>query len=220
MVQITRTSDTSRQYLTVLVYGEAGAGKTRLCSTVEDGIIISAEGGLLSLREFDLPVIEVSTLKDVQDAYDFLANSSEADSYRWVCIDSLSEIAEVVLTAEFEAANDKRKAYGEMAERMTNLIRRFRDMSKNVYMTAKAKHVLTDHGSMIWTPSFPGKKLDQQAAYQFDEVFAMRVKEVEGETRRALQTASDGVWSAKDRSGALSQFEQPNLEAIYKKIIG
>jgi hypothetical protein len=48
----------------------------------------------------------------------------------------------------------------------------------------------------------------------------MRVKEVDGETKRALQTSTDGIWTAKDRSGALAQFEEPNLEAIYNKIIG
>ena len=93
-------------------------------------------------------------------------------------------------------------------------------LPRNVFMTAKAEHIQDESGAMLWTPTMPGKKLGQSLPYFFDEVFAMRVKEVDGETKRALQTATDGVWTAKDRSGALAQFEEPNLEAIYNKIIG
>lgn len=220
MVTITRTSDTTHQHLKVLTYGPAGSGKTRLCATAQDCIIISAESGLLSLRGFDLPVIEVSTLAQVQEAYQFLTDSDEARNFRWVCIDSLSEIAEVVLAAEKKASKDPRKAYGELQDRMSQLIRAFRDLPKNVYMSAKVEPLRDMDGVSGWTPSMPGNKLGQSLPYFFDEVFALRVKEVDGETRRALQTATDGVWTAKDRSGALAQFEEPNLEAIYNKIIG
>ena len=220
MVKITRTSDTSHQHLKVLVYGAAGSGKTTLCATAKDCIIISAESGLLSLRGYDLPVIEVTSLVEVQEAYKYLTESDEAKSYRWVCIDSLSEIAEVVLAAEKKASKDPRKAYGELQDRMAQLIRAFRDLPRNVFMTAKAEHIQDESGAMLWMPTMPGKKLPQSLPYFFDEVFAMRVKEVDGETKRALQTSSDGIWTAKDRSGALAQFEEPNLEAIYNKIIG
>ena len=37
------------QYVNLLVYGEAGSGKTTLCGTASDTLIISAEGGLLAL---------------------------------------------------------------------------------------------------------------------------------------------------------------------------
>jgi phage nucleotide-binding protein len=219
MVKITRTSDASEQHINVLVYGEAGSGKTTLCATAKDCIIISAESGLLSLRGYDLPVIEVRTLPQVQEAYKWLSESDEAKAYRWVCIDSLSEIAEVVLATEKQANKDPRKAYGELQDRMMQLIRAFCHLPMNVYMAAKAEHLQDDKGMMYWMPSMPGKKLGPNLAYHYDSVFAMRVKEVDGETKRALQTATDGVWTAKDRSGALAQFEEPNLEAIYSKII-
>jgi phage nucleotide-binding protein len=219
MVKISRTSDTTYQHLKVLTYGGAGVGKTTLCATAKDCIIISAESGLLSLRGHDLPVIEVTSLAEVQEAYRFLTESDEAKGFRWVCIDSLSEIAEVVLAQEKKASKDPRRAYGELQDRMAQLIRAFRDLPRHVYMSAKAERLQDENGAMLWNPSMPGQKLGQSLPYYFDEVFALRTKQVEDEVRRALQTGSDGVWTAKDRSGALAQFEEPNLETILNKII-
>src|SRR5690554_5487299 len=83
--------------LKILVYGGAGAGKTTLCKTMPGNpVIISAEGGLLSLRDVDIPVIEVSNLQDVHDAYTFLMDDPEGQKFDWVALDSISEIAEVV----------------------------------------------------------------------------------------------------------------------------
>jgi hypothetical protein len=67
----------------------------------------------------------------------------------------------------------------------------------------------------------PGNKLAQSIPYMFDEVLALRVeKNSEGVTERALQCDGDGIWSAKDRSGKLEQWEAPDLGAIIKKIKG
>ena len=151
-VKIQKTNDLEHQFLNVLVYGNAGSGKTRLCSTVENGVIISAEGGLLSLREFDIPFIEVASLKDVQNAYEFLADRTN-HSFDWVCIDSLSEVGEVVLANEKLNQKDARKAYGELIDRMTNLIRAFRDLPMHVYMTAKVEPLKDELGVNLWGPS-------------------------------------------------------------------
>ena len=218
MIKVTSTSDRSLQHIKVLCYGNAGSGKTRLCATAENPIIISAESGLLSLRDYDLPVIEVNSLADVQEAYKYLADPENAKAYYWVCIDSLSEIAEVVLASEKKVSKDPRRAYGELLDRMIQLIRAFRELPLNVYMSAKVEPLRDADGVALWAPSMPGSKLGQQLAYFFDMVFAYRVKESEGETIRALQTATDGVWTAKDRSGAIDKFEDQNLTAILTKI--
>jgi hypothetical protein len=76
MVSLKRTSDVQSHHLKILVYGAAGAGKTRLIGTAKDPLIISAESGLLSLRDIDVPYIEVKTLADVQDAYTFVSTPS------------------------------------------------------------------------------------------------------------------------------------------------
>lgn len=205
----------------VLVYGQAGAGKTMLCATAPNPVIISAESGLLSLRDFDLPVIEVGSIADVHEAYRFLAESDEGAQFATVCLDSISEIAEVVLAAEKKATRDPRQAYGALQEQMAELLRAFRDLpGRNVYMSAKLDRTKDETtGAMFYGPSMPGQRLGQSLPYLFDEVFALRVeKDAEGVPQRWLQTQGDFQYTAKDRSGALAPFEAPNLADIIARI--
>lgn len=205
----------------VLVYGGAGAGKTTLIGTLPDPIIISAEAGLLSLADLDIPYIEVTDMASLREAYSYVA-SAEASAFKSVAIDSISEIAEVVLNAEKKATKDPRQAYGALQEQMTDLIRAFRDLSgKNVYMSAKMEKIQDESGRILYGPSMPGNKLSQMLPYFFDEVLALRVeKDEEGKSQRALMCDSDGLWSAKDRSGKLDAWETADLSFIINKIAG
>lgn len=206
----------------ILVHGPAGSGKTTLCATTGGSpVIISAEAGLLSLRHQNIPVIEVTDYTDMADAYRFIKESAEAKTFNWICLDSISEIAEVLLAAEKKTNRDVRAAYGALQDQMTALIRSFRDLrERNVYMSCKQQRI-TDEltGMQLYCPSLPGAKLGQGIGYFFDEVFALRVeKDPEGTPTRFLQTGRDVQFEAKDRSGALALFEPCNLAAIAQKI--
>jgi phage nucleotide-binding protein len=221
-IRLASTKDAARvNGVKVLVYGGAGAGKTTLCGTTGGNpVIISAEGGLLSLRQQDIPVIEVSSLADVHEAYALLT-SDQGAAFDWVCLDSISEIAEVVLATEKKASKDPRQAYGALQESMTALIRAFRDMpGKNVYMSCKMERAKDENsGAMLYSPSLPGAKLGQAIPYFFDEVLVLRSERADdGQTYRTLQTQPDFQYVAKDRSGALDMYEAPNLAAIAAKI--
>jgi hypothetical protein len=221
-VKLVNSRDAARvNGVKILAYGLAGSGKTRLCATAPNPVIISAESGLLSLREFDLPVIEVTTIAQVHEAYQFLAESDEGRQFATVCLDSISEIAEVVLAAEKKATRDPRQAYGALQEQMADLLRAFRDLpGRNVYMSAKLERSKDETtGAMLYAPSMPGQRLGQSLPYLFDEVFALRVeKDSEGQPTRWLQTQADFQYAAKDRSGALDAFEAPDLGAVINKI--
>ena len=221
-MQIKNTREAAKTHgIKCVVYGAAGAGKTRLCSTVGAPLIISAEAGLLSLRDYDLPYIEVNSMDELRDVYAFVTGSKEADQFNWICLDSISEIAEVVLAAEKAKSRDPRKAYGELQDQMTSLLRSFRDLPRNVYMSAKSERIQDESGAVQYQPSMPGNKLAQQVPYLFDEVFALRVhKGEDGTISRALQTATDGQYTAKDRSGALETYESADLGALTRKIRG
>lgn len=223
-IRLTTTREAAQlNGLKVCVYGASGSGKTVLTSTTgEPTVIISAEAGLLSLRDLDIPVIEVATIADVHDAYRFIAESADARDFRWVCLDSVSEIAEVVLSAEKKLTKDPRAAYGALQEQMSDLLRAFRDLpGRNVYMSAKLdrqKDELT--GAMLYQPSMPGQRLGQALPYLFDELLVLRVeKDAEGAPSRWLQTGADLQYVAKDRSGTLDQYEPPDLSAIAAKIL-
>ncbi len=215
---ITTKQAVSQNGIKVLVHGPAGAGKTRLCATTGDlaaTLIISAESGLLSLREHTIDVAEVSSLDDVREAYRMLAAGSH--KYRWVCLDSISEIAEVVLTHEKKQTKDPRQAYGALQEAMFQLLKSFRDLPMSVYMSCKQQR--DEDGRYL--PSLPGSKLAQGIGYLFDEVFALQTqRDDQGVVRRALLCRDDPRYEVKDRSGALNALEPADLSAIAAKIRG
>jgi phage nucleotide-binding protein len=206
-----------------LVYSHAGAGKTSLIPTLPSPIALSAEGGLLSIAGADVPYIEISSMADLMEAYTWLTESAEAKPFQSVALDSISEIAEVVLAEELRRNKDGRAAYGELNTVMTQMIRAFRDLpGRNVYFTAKCEKLQDESGRILYGPMMPGKSLSQNLGYFFDLVMPLRVdKDSEGKTVRALMTDSDGLWQAKNRAaGQLDMWEAPDLGAIIRKIGG
>jgi hypothetical protein len=88
-------------------------------------------------------------------------------------------------------------------------------------MTAKVEKTQDEMGRVLYSPSMPGQKMGQALPYFFDEVLALRVeKDAEGKSHRALMCDSDGLWTAKDRSGKLDAWEEPDLGQIISKIGG
>lgn len=222
-MQITTTRQAAlMRGVKVLVHSRAGIGKTTLCATAPSPIIISAEAGLLSLAHLELPVIEIANMADLVDAYRFLSSSADAKKYDTACLDSISEIAEVVLASEKGKTRDPRKAYGEMQDQMYSLVRAFRDIpEKHIYFSAKQAAVKDDFtGVTLYGPSMPGQKVGPALPYFFDEVFALDVARGEdGKVYRFLRTQPDVQYDAKDRSGALDPIEPPDLSHIFNKII-
>jgi phage nucleotide-binding protein len=221
-INVKTTGSLAANGVKVLVYGQAGAGKTSLIKTLPQPIVLSAEGGLLSIQDADLPFIEISDMDTLREAYTWLTQSDEAKGFQSVALDSISEIAEVVLNAEKKATKDPRQAYGAMQEQMADIIRAFRDLpGRHVYMSAKLEKTQDEMGRVLYAPSMPGNKTGQALPYFFDEVLALRVeKDSENNTQRALMCDSDGLWLAKDRSGKLDAWEAPDLGAIIAKIGG
>ena len=221
-IQLKRTKEATAQAVKLLVYGQAGAGKTSLIPTLPKPVILSAEGGLLSIADTNLPFIEITSMAELQEAYKWLTSSAEAAEFESVALDSISEIAVVVLNQEKKINKDPRAAYGAMQEQMAEVIRAFRDLpGKHVYMSAKLEKTQDEMGRVLYAPSMPGNKTGQSLPYFFDEVLALRVeKDVEGNTRRALMTDGDGLWLAKDRSGKLEVWEDADLGDIIRKIGG
>jgi phage nucleotide-binding protein len=219
-INLKSTGNLAGNGVKLLVYGQAGAGKTSLIPTLPNPIVLSAEGGLLSIQDAELPYLEITTMAELQEAYKWLTESAEAAQFESVAIDSISEIAEVCLNYEKKVNKDPRAAYGAMQEQMADIIRVFRDLpAKHVYMSAKLEKTQDEMGRVLYAPSMPGNKTGQSLPYFFDEVLALRVeKDAEGNSQRALMCDSDGLWLAKDRSGKLESWEAPDLSMIIAKI--
>lgn len=223
-IKLTSTRDAALLHgLKIFTYGRAGAGKTTLCGTLPDPLIISAESGLLSLAGQDLPVAEIESIADLEEVFTYVRDSAEARrSYKSLALDSVSEIAEKVLAAEKAVNKDPRAAYGALVEQMTALIRGFRDLSGfHVYFAAKQGQEKDEvEGTTFYGPSMPGRMVGPALPYLFDEVFVLRIGETEdGTPYRYLQTQPDYQYTAKDRSGLLDPMEPPHLGKVIDKIL-
>jgi len=217
----------------ILTHGMAGSGKTVLCATAGmSTIIISAEAGLLSLKKFlnqkpdykkFIKIITIKSFDELEDTLEMLQDNVQLSD--WLMLDSVSEIAEQILSSEKKESKDPRKAYGNLTDKMLDKMRDFRDLpGYNVHMTCKqVREVDVDTERTRFVPSFPGRQVGPAIPYLFDEVFALRVEEEEDDDGdmsefRTLQTSRDVHYEAKDRSGELEQFEPPNLNKLLYKI--
>lgn len=210
-----------------LVYGRPGTGKTVLCATGPNPLIISAESGLLSIRHMRVPVVQVTTIQDVLDVYNWLRTPAARDIHT-VCLDSLSEIAEKVLTAEKRGKSHGQQAYGAMNDRVIEMAKDFRDLpGKHVIFTAK-EGFETNNATGITriVPEAPGKTIGPALPYLFDIVLHLEVgRDPQGNTFHYARTRPDAMVDAKDRSGKLNEIEylmpgQPNLTNLFNKIMG
>lgn len=222
----------------LVVYAPAGYGKTVLNATLPEPFLVSIEKGLLSLTRENIervygvntpgiiyrpiPTAEITSFADMSDVFRFLTESEHARHFQSVGLDSISDIAEVCLAHSKRTVKDPRQAYGDLAEKMAGMIRAFRDLpNKNVYFSAKQdREQDTASGAMLYGPDMPGKELKKQLPHFVDEVFALGIsaKDAAGKSYRFLRTQPDPQFYAKDRSGCLAEYEEPNLGKVIAKI--
>ena len=213
----------------MVVYGDAGIGKTSLIKTAEQSLILSAEKGLLSLKKFDFPYIEIGSPKKIDEAYEWLKKDKE---FATVFLDTVSEVSEVLLSDFLINGNDiikgplkdARQGYRMMGEAMMPMIRKFRDIpGKNVVFLAKMEvKEDEDSGILHHRPMIPGNVVKNQLPYMFDGVFfytQVRDK-VKKEDVRVFQTGKSTGIIAKDRSGNLDFHERPEIDYIISKALG
>lgn len=237
-VQFTMTSaENAKAGVKCAVYAEAGMGKTMLAATAPKPIILAVEAGLLSLRKeniervwgvgtpgitYDIPVIKINNIDDLNDAYAWCANPNNASYFDTAMLDSVTEIAEVVLSTAKRSSKDPRQAYGELIDKMGDVIRAFVKIpGKHVVFNAKMEPFKDEFtGITRMLPMMPGAKLGPKFAYEFDEVFRMGTnKDAQGKPFRFFQTQPDLQYVAKDRSGALAAMEYPHLGYVFDKIL-
>jgi hypothetical protein len=177
------------------------------------------EAGLLSIKDADnVTAIEVKEAAEIEQIAQMLENGQL--DYDTVCLDSVTEMSELLLAQEKARSKDPRQAYGEVITVMTRTMRRFRDLKMHVIFVAKEDKLRDESTGMFhYQPMMVGAKLPTQIPYFFDEVLCLRTFTEENEegkkvTNRWLQTTLGDNYIAKDRSGKLDSFEEPNLHIL------
>jgi|LGOV01.1.fsa_nt_gb GTPase SAR1 family protein len=211
-VEYTTTRDSIKSVNT-LVYGPSGVGKTKLIKTLPKPVIISSEKKNIVIAKYDIPVMLIKTLEDLQQAIkDIQANTH---GFTECCLDSATDIAKTCLSEKKRNAKDARKAFYDTQDEIMDCIRKLRDLKIHTYVIAQHSLMMDAAGLRINMPSMPSKAMTEELPFMFDVVMAMQVDKAD---KRWLQTSLSSTWYAKDSSEALNPVEKPDLGKIFQKI--
>lgn len=222
-MEIKSTKNLHSDQVKILVYGQSGIGKTVLLGTMPpaETLIISAESGLLCLSDRAIDVIEVKSDTAVREAYAYLQRNEDGGKYKYIAIDSLTEISDLIVKGlknkdDYKNPSNVLKMWGEFNDTMVGLIKAFRDLPRHVVFSALSDDV-NDGGIITKHPLISGNKAQKLLSSFFDEVFYLTINQ---ENEREIITQPTHQFIAKDRSGKLATSEAPNLTNIIDKIQG
>jgi hypothetical protein len=238
LLAVKRTSDADYpKFIKALICGPAGSGKTLLSTTFPNPWFISAEGGLMSIVERDIPYTVLPD-KAGTSTYDALLEikkrleqppSVRAKQFGFpvdtLVIDTIDEVSRLLLN-EHKAAGKQPtlQDYGWLKDTLTLFVQGLRAMDIHVVLTCHLKSKEINEVAAI-VPAIEGGFSERVADY-VDLALVLksdvRTRPAGNTTERYLdrhlQTFPDEIDWIKDRSGKLP-FEFPvNFEDDYDRL--
>lgn len=219
--------DAGLDYITGLVYGKSGVGKTALaCSSQQfRTFVFDVDSGIYTAKTFQRTVranihYEVIRSSDqFKEVYDWLV--AHAQYYQLVVVDTATELQRIVLR-EYEEVRNKgiipdQQVWGATLNWMEHYAREFRTLPFHVLWTChEAGDKDSDSGRLYRRPNFQGAfaghylKHFTWAARYFIHSEPSRDQSgriVSQEHQRWLQCQPDQMTDAKCRGGALQMYE-------------
>jgi len=195
-------------FIKALIFGKPGTGKTTFASTAPKPLFLSAEAGLLSIADKNPDAVVIRSLKDLQDAHDYL--KTQKHDYQTIIIDSITEINEII-KAEIEKKNNRairRDDWGEVSTKIKRVIRDFRDLPMHCIFLAQ-ENVEKDEDTIVRIyPSLNGKSATEIAA-ACDVVGYLDIDKTLGE--RYMVVKEHAVLATKNRLAPLKT-DNPSLD--------
>lgn len=222
-MEVIKTSSEINSYTFGLLYGKSGIGKTHQLSTLENPLLIDLENGSKSLSSHDIDMIKIEgeTALDKLLMLNKAINFIKTSDYKTVVFDSFTELSEIILEdckVKMPDARNSLQRWGMYKERIELSIKILRDIpNKNIFLTCLEKTEKDEVGRMYKTVDLSGSIVNKFPQY-FDLVMAYRFIERDDKIARIFQTGADLNYVAKDRSGRLDIYENPNLQEILNKI--
>jgi phage nucleotide-binding protein len=221
-IEIKNTREVHNDGVKVLLFGKSGIGKSTQFGTLEGKtLILSAESGLLVLKDKDIDVVDITSIGDLAEVYTALVDGTL--EYDNIGLDSLSEIGDILIQ---ELENDDYYGdptnafpkWGEYSKRIIKIVRMFRDLKGfNVIFTALAESVEAN-GSIKYLPMIPAKKAQAKLVSLFDEVMYY---DFDKDGNRVIHTSGSNMFEAKSRGGLESSYtinDEVNLGSLIAKI--
>lgn len=234
-MKLTTTKDIRYDRFVALIVGESGNGKTTLAHTLphDQTLIVSAENGLLALKKHnvEIDVAEIdpeNTYGSITEVFEYLDKPETRKKYKYLFIDSLSEISELIL-AELKRdpkLNDAKNAFplwNKYSERMTIITKCFRDyLGYSVIFTCQ-NCFEKDGVALKETFNISGTGFVNSLKGMFDIILSYRVypnEDKDGEPIRKLVSCPVEAPLSKDRSGLLDKYEDVDLSTLINKVLG
>lgn len=211
----------SRTGVKMVAYGPAGAGKTPLINTAPRPVLMACEAGLLSMKGSTVPTWYAGNVAQIEEFMKWLFGSAEAAQFDTVCIDSISEMSEIVLKEAQARNRDGRAAYGELSRLVMKWLNNLYNMpNKHMYLTAKLAKSEED-GAQVKVPYFPGQDLNVKVVHMYDVIAYIDKAKIPNivEPQLAIRTSGNVMMRVRDRSGKLAELEPPNLAALFAKAL-
>lgn len=208
----------SRMGVKAVVYGGAGSGKTPVINTAPRPVLLATEPGLLSMRGSQVPTFDAYTPARINDFWSWFFTSAETKNYDTIAIDSVSQMCQIYLEESLKKKSHGMQAYGDMAIKIMSILNQLYFMErKHTYLICKQEIIDVD-GINTKRPYLPGRVLPIDVPHMFDEILHLAKAPIPGvgEQLAFRCHGSMGV-VARDRTGKLGEFEQPNFTNIVNK---
>lgn len=166
-----------------------------------------------------IPAWEAYTAGTITEFFTWFFNSAESKNFDTLGIDSVSQMAEIILNDELKINKDGRKAYGEMSRKIMDWINKLYFFpQKHLYLICKQTTV-EEATVQKRRPYFPGQDLNVKVPHLFDEILHLGLHNIPGVVgaQKAFCTAEQFDLLARDRSGNLAAYEPPDLTALFNK---
>lgn len=211
----------------MVVYGEGGVGKTTFAATAPRPIIADCENGskYFGLRGIESDVALIESWEDIQEFMEIALT----DNYDTVVIDPIGELMEKLTRHMVKRADSKlvqrdgnptMAGWGWLKQTMRNFLKVMRDSGKHIVIVAHVQE-RDDEGRMIKRPMI-ATRLSEELVNLVDIVgYMTTVSDAEGETKRVIMVdPTSDKYVAKDRTGRLGKYIEPNFDKIVNGVRG
>ena len=222
MLEIKRVSDQEFGWAKILIFGEAGSGKTHLASTYPaDKILfinVVSESGLMTLRSkgFDCDVVDVSGYVQMFDTLTYL--KTQAHKYELIYIDSLSQWQKALEGEIPECKGNKFEKWNKIKELTKQIVDLIKEVPCHVVSTCEIQRDKDEEsGGYLFLPSLLGSSREQ-ISYWFDEVYFLNrtSQKPNAPITYSMLTSAGSKYPCKSRMNLQQVIEKPNLEEIIK----
>lgn len=241
-IQSTATAEQIR-HVKLLVSGAPGSGKTRFASTAPNPLVLSAEGGLMTLQDKDVPFISTEDL--VEDYGGLLEGLKElvnqlqmapddrtemqgltVDSF---VIDTIDELGRLLMKEHLikeKTPTARIQDFGFLKDTLTNFTRAIRNLDMHVILTSHLKTVGGDDTIQRMMPAIDGSfseaipgYVDVATVLHADLDTIVEDNQTKKVVNRWLQLYPDNLrdW-IKDRSSRLPQRFELNGEDDFSRM--